>query len=848
MRQTYILDTSVLVDDPCAYKFFKYSDVIIPITVINELDKVKTHPGQAGRNARVAIKLLDQISNLGDISAGVLIENDILVSVDSTYRDMRDDCYSGFGDPSLGDTHILACAVDLDKNAEREINLVSNDLNLRLKAKARSISAEAYESNKFDINELFSGSTVLTNEVVGLELQKNNHINPKTYDLDLSIHEFITFLNDNGDVLASGRKVSPEKIKLTKKQYPWSITPRNKEQLFATDLIMDKGLDLITMVGKAGTGKTLISLACALDLVINRKEYNKLVIYRPIQAVGNDIGYTPGPQPMDAKIATPNGWTTMGELKIDDYVISEDGTPSKVLKIFPKGKKEVFKITTTDGTSTEACADHLWAVKTLYDREVNADYRIVSTKSMQNNLKSGGANNYQLPRNGAVQYSKKELPIPPYSFGAYLGDGSATGDHFAIYSKDAEIINRVEKELICFGVHLSNNGSNKLSNRFFPNKQFGKAGAQFVLATSIIDNSSIEFNSISSAAEYFCMRPSSISTLCKNKKISKKYKFEYLDKKMNSSHPLISKLKDMGLHGKRAWEKYIPDIYKYSSVEDRINLLRGLMDTDGSIKKNGECSYTTTSLQLANDIVELIKSLGGRATVLSRNRVGKKNKIKDIDITVETKRISYEFTISMPNNINPFHLSRKKDRFNENKVITPISIKSIESVGEKEVQCILIENPRHLYLTDNFIVTHNTIEEKLAPWFQAIIDNFETLFTSKNGGDWKRDLEMYQKKGKIEMNAITYIRGRSITNAIMFIDEVQNISKEEIKTILTRAGENTKIILTGDIDQIDNSLLDATNNGLTYVIEKFKDSEIAGHITFTQGERSRLATLASEIL
>jgi PhoH-like ATPase len=141
-----------------------------------------------------------------------------------------------------------------------------------------------------------------------------------------------------------------------------------------------------------------------------------------------------------------------------------------------------------------------------------------------------------------------------------------------------------------------------------------------------------------------------------------------------------------------------------------------------------------------------------------------------------------------------------------------------------------------------------TMEEKLGPWFQAIMDNMETLLQFKNGDNWRRELEHFQKKGLIEMEAITYIRGRSIPNAIILIDECQNLSKDDVKTILTRAGENTKIILTGDIEQIDNSALDATSNGLTYVIEKFKESDLAGHITFTQGERSKLASKAAEIL
>ena len=141
-----------------------------------------------------------------------------------------------------------------------------------------------------------------------------------------------------------------------------------------------------------------------------------------------------------------------------------------------------------------------------------------------------------------------------------------------------------------------------------------------------------------------------------------------------------------------------------------------------------------------------------------------------------------------------------------------------------------------------------TLDEKLGPWFQAILDNFELLFSTRGTGEWKRTLEIYQKKGQIEMEAITYIRGRSIPNSILFVDECQNLTKEEVKTILTRAGEGTKIILTGDIEQIDNLELDAMNNGLTHVIDKFKYSNIAGHVTLIKGERSRLASKAAEIL
>jgi PhoH-like ATPase len=115
-------------------------------------------------------------------------------------------------------------------------------------------------------------------------------------------------------------------------------------------------------------------------------------------------------------------------------------------------------------------------------------------------------------------------------------------------------------------------------------------------------------------------------------------------------------------------------------------------------------------------------------------------------------------------------------------------------------------------------------------------------------GDDKSTLEMYVEKGIIEIEALTYIRGRSISNAFIIIDEAQNLTTHEIKTIITRVGEGTKIVFTGDIDQIDNVYVDATTNGLTYTIEKIKNYDVAGHITLQKGERSKVATLGANIL
>ncbi len=136
-----------------------------------------------------------------------------------------------------------------------------------------------------------------------------------------------------------------------------------------------------------------------------------------------------------------------------------------------------------------------------------------------------------------------------------------------------------------------------------------------------------------------------------------------------------------------------------------------------------------------------------------------------------------------------------------------------------------------------------TLNDKMLPWLMPIQDNMQFLL-----GNDKAMLAGYMERGSIELEALTYIRGRSINNAFIIIDEAQNLTAHEVKTIITRVGENTKIVLTGDIEQIDNIYTNETSNGLAYAVEKFKSSELAGHITFKKGERSKIATVAAKIL
>jgi PhoH-like ATPase len=188
-------------------------------------------------------------------------------------------------------------------------------------------------------------------------------------------------------------------------------------------------------------------------------------------------------------------------------------------------------------------------------------------------------------------------------------------------------------------------------------------------------------------------------------------------------------------------------------------------------------------------------------------------------------------------------------------------LEQLEGVGSKKTyQKLIVSRPVQPVGKDIGFLP-GTLQEKMEPWISPIRDNLEFLLGSSKKATRRRRsdessgagfkdpyLELMQQRGLIEIEAITFIRGRSIPNAFIIIDEAQNLSMHELKTIITRVGEGTKIILTGDIEQIDNVHVDAFTNGLTYAVERFKEYDISGHVTLLKGERSALASLASQIL
>jgi phosphate starvation-inducible PhoH-like protein len=547
--------------------------------------------------------------------------------------------------------------------------------------------------------------------------------------------------------------------------------------------------------GAAGSGKTHCAIGLALEYLLDDK-VKKIIITRPIVESGEKIGYLPGPQPLDAKILTPSGWVLMGDIKVGDMVISRDGFPTKVLGVFPKGIKKVYKITTTDGRTTECCEDHLWFTHTSIDRKRKQNGSIKTTKEISLSLLNDKNKvNHFLPINEPVHFIQQNLPMPAYSLGVLLGDGSLSNS-ITFSNIDNELIDKVSKEMAILGCYCVKESPDRISYNIRSNL-YNKKIAKKVCITNSHTGNITKYSSVGIASQNLGINSNTLQARCRRTSTIEglKYSFEKPNKKY--TNPAKQIIYSLGILGKKAINKSIPNIYKYSSIIDRLELLRGLMDTDGSVKKRtGEASFCTISKQLAQDVVELVQSLGGKAKLRSRNRIGKTTSIlKKDNRHIISRHIVYECNIGLPKDMNPFYISRKAEKY-KNNFMQGIGVANISEVGDKPVQCIRVENPEHLYITDNYIVTHNTAEEKIHPYLLPILDEVNHFISTAQYTSLKLN-------NKIEIVPLGLMRGRNFNNCFIVADECQNASYEQLKMLITRLGKDSKMVLTGDIGQSD---------------------------------------------
>lgn len=296
LKKTFVLDTNVILFDPTAIFKFGDNNVFIPLIVVEEVDRFKKDQNENGRNARYFSRIVDELRQKGSLMTGVQLEDggNLIISLDKKTKEN----YESF-DLSINDNLILASALAL-KEEGNEVTLISKDINLRLKSDILGLTAEDYGKKDIDLEELYSGYRYLpvdkekfdefeSNRFLQYESAEEDEVCPNEY---LIVHEKG---NERRRLLGRYSKMKLGIVPLIPmREGVWGIYPKNMEQQFALDALLNDDIKLVSLVGKAGTGKTLLAIAAGLEMTINQEKYSRLLVSRPIQPMGKDLGYLPG--------------------------------------------------------------------------------------------------------------------------------------------------------------------------------------------------------------------------------------------------------------------------------------------------------------------------------------------------------------------------------------------------------------------------------------------------------------------------------------------------------------------------------------------------------------------------
>jgi hypothetical protein len=384
----------------------------------------------------------------------------------------------------------------------------------------------------------------------------------------------------------------------------------------------------------------------------------------------------------DVPVLTPNGWVLHGSLKKGDYVIGLNGKPTKVLETYPNPLKDYYNITFTDGTVVESCDEHLWAVQTNNHRKRGSGFKVKSLKELMGDLTYGNHGNTKwfIPMVKPVEFNEREISIDPYLLGCLLGDGSISQRKIILSTIDEELLNEC---------------SNRLPKDYF-------------------------FEKIDKKDDYLLKQRITEHTI-------------------GTKHSVIKNLESYNLMGTKSDNKFIPEDYKYNTKNIRLEILQGLLDTDGYCsKQDGTIQFYSTSKQLSDDVKELVQSFGGVAK--ETNKIGKYK--KPDGFIVECKKC-YILTINLPEDIIPFKLQRKINNMKTNKKYLPYrGIKSIEFSRRTLGQCIRVESDDHLYVMDKYVVTHNTYQSIVAA-LECNAERVLIICPSSLKINWKREVENF---------------------------------------------------------------------------------------------------------
>lgn len=346
--------------------------------------------------------------------------------------------------------------------------------------------------------------------------------------------------------------------------------------------------------------------------------------------------------PLDALVYTPRGPLLMGDIRVGQEVCTPDGGRSRVLGVFPQGREKVFEVTFRDGSVAEASADHLWEIGSTWNGL--REGAIVDTAELASYGHKRLVGTF-VPTIGVTAFESRPISLDPYVLGALIGDGGLSNPEAVLLStEDGELLQMVSARL----------------------------DARYEVAPT--------------------------------EKCTYRLRLRVPYQTVAEADRLIPQLRGLGLMGKGSHEKFVPDDYRYNSSDVRWDVLRGIFDTDGTVNKHGQPALEQTSPQLAEDVKELVESLGGYVRTTTR---------RGSYVAANGERVwcrtVYRQTVSHPDSASFFNLSRKAERCRPKKRSVRRYFQSVRPSRVTETQCIKIAEPRGLFLTDHLIPTHNTV-------------------------------------------------------------------------------------------------------------------------------------------
>ncbi len=348
VHKYFVLDTNVLLHNPEAITSFGDNYVVLPMTVIEELDGFKRHNDELGRNARHVIRNLDRLRARGSLKNGVAMANGGVLKITVEKKRMT----GNFMDMSVPDNKILAVAVALHNEGEKVI-FVSKDINSRLKADALGLDVMDFEKQKCNFDELYTGwhEIHVPGELID-QFYQEEVLTVKEFDF--LANEFIHLIDDtNPKHTGMARALSSDEITHLSSTYEsaWKIRSRSKEQRMALELLLNPEISLVTLIGQAGTGKTLLALAAGLEMVLHRDRFEKLLVSRPVIPMGKDIGYLPGTKDEKLSLWMQPIFDNLNYLMRLDYSTDDGSVQKKVDKLFKEQHVELEALTYIRGRS-----------------------------------------------------------------------------------------------------------------------------------------------------------------------------------------------------------------------------------------------------------------------------------------------------------------------------------------------------------------------------------------------------------------------------------------------------------------------------------------------------------------